>query len=66
MVVEDAYYDYTHGGPVRDDVEWEKGCGCSQRRDYDGERITTHCAAHCPRIQSGQREPAANGTCGGC
>jgi hypothetical protein len=61
-----TYYDHTHGGPDRDDREWEKECGCSQRRDYDGERITTHCAAHCPRIQSGKAEPGPLGVCGGC
>lgn len=49
-----------------DGTEWEQSCGCYQRRDYDGERITTHCAAHCPRIQAGRTEPGADGLCNGC
>jgi hypothetical protein len=28
----------------------EKECGCITRRDYDGEKITTHCDNHCPKI----------------
>ena len=38
-----------------------KECGCNERRDYDGERITTHCKEHCPKVQSGKQD-----RCGGC
>jgi hypothetical protein len=34
---------------------------CSVRRDYDDEWITTHCAAHCPRVAAGDWE-----SCRGC
>lgn len=29
-------------------------CSCAERRDYDGERIRTHCAGHCPRVRAGK------------
>jgi hypothetical protein len=28
-------------------------CGCSMRQDHDGEKITTHCPEHCPRVYGG-------------
>lgn len=28
-------------------------CACSERADYDGEKIRTHCAEHCPRVAAG-------------
>jgi hypothetical protein len=42
----------THGAPP---------CACSVRADYDGERITTHCQGHCPRVASGAWD-----ACRGC
>jgi glutathione S-transferase len=28
-------------------------CACSERLDYDDEKIRTHCAEHCPRVLAG-------------
>jgi hypothetical protein len=39
----------------------EPQCGCTERRDYDNEKIRTHCADHCPWVLSGQKD-----RCGGC
>jgi hypothetical protein len=31
----------------------DTACGCVVREDFDGERIATHCAGHCPRVLAG-------------
>jgi hypothetical protein len=36
-------------------------CDCSERRDYDNERIVTHCDDHCPRVIAGDWD-----SCRGC
>ncbi len=43
--VGDAIAEAEHGQPCP--------CPCATREDHDGERITTHCAAHCPRVAAG-------------
>lgn len=43
----------TGPGAVVPVVEVAPSCACAERRDYDGERIRTHCVAHCPRVAAG-------------